>query len=441
MESSRGYYSNSLLSTYLNGSNEDLTQPETPGVPEISVVSPEGAHSDPHSANLASSSLGKPGSLSRPGSVCSQTSSVSTLYSSVSNFSDDTDLESVKLKLEEYEIAKPKGKLLRIRHFFKSEKVEVPEEENENTLFFRHVCARLTTKYYAYSENGKLDVPWAEACEVFLFGDTLLNILPTQGELLRYIVESSYELGEVKFSNLNKFHTAEPFMPETLLRDALPAIHEFNHVLDLYAESEANAHKPELYEKLIRDANRSEGLCVPLAIAMFGNWLLSYNKSDSVANNYDNTLILNYFRKAARLSMALRKITPELENAVSGFEKLDAILLNRFLGKDATNALSLSLHSLAEYYQHIHNHDVAVTLWELNCHLTGDLESGNLATLGLTDGYGLGNKIKEHSHLGKRSKRNKFNTKRRIAHLYRILLKRPDFHEYGVSWATKEKYD
>lgn len=440
MDNSKLYYSNSLLSTYLKGSSEDLTRVGTelsavqaPAIPEIAIVPPEDGSPESGKSNTV---------VSPRGSIYSESSSFNSLYSSVSNLSDDTDLESVKLKLGEFDTKPKGGKLRKLRHLFKSEKVEREEdEEDENVLFFRHACGFLKTSFYDYKTNETLKVLWSEACEVFLFGDKLLVILPSLGELLRFILEASFELGEVKFSNLNKFHTPEPFVPEQLLQDALPAIHDFNHVLDLYAESKANAQRPELYEKLIRDANRSDGLCVPLAIAMFGNWLLSYNKSDDVANNYDNVLILNYFRKAARLAMALRKLTPELEPAVESFPPQEQILLKRFLIKDTNNALALSLHSLGEYYQHIHDHNVAVTLWELNCHLTGDLESGNLAILGLTNGYGFGNKIKEHSHIGKRSKTNKFNTKRRIAHVYRILLKRPDFNEYGVSWATKEKYD
>ncbi|PVH18524.1 uncharacterized protein CXQ87_001455 [Candidozyma duobushaemuli] len=416
------YYSNSILSSYLKGSSEDLVA--AAAVPEISIVPPDGPAETGKSNNRVSS--------------YSDTSDFNSLYSSVSNVSDDTDLESVKLKLNQYE-TKSRGKLSKLRGLFRQEKPE-PVEQDDNTLFFRHTCGRLREEFYDYKPNESLDVAWADACEVFLFGDTLSQILPSHGELLRFVLESSFELGEVKFSNLNKFHNAESFVPEELLRDVLPAIHDFNHVLDLYAESKANAQRPELYDKLIRDANRSDGLCVPLAIAMFGNWLLTYNKSD-LTNNYDNALILNYFRKAARLAMALRKLRPVLEPAVEKFSTSDQLLLKRFLNKDTNNALALSLHNLGEYYQHVQNHDVAVTLWELNCQLTHDLESGNLAILGLTNGYGIGNKIKEHKHIGKRSKTNKFNTKRRVAHLYRILLQRPDFHEYGVSWATKEKYD
>lgn len=417
------YYSNSILSTYLKGSSEDLVAQAL--VPQIAVVPPED-HAETGNSTFRASTY-------------SDNSDFNSLYSLVSGISDDTDLESVKLKLNQYD-TKRKGKLLKLRDLFSKEKREEEAEDDENTLFFRHACGRLQDDFYDYKPNESLNVAWDHAAEVFLFGDTLLVILPTLGELLRFILESSFELGEVKFSNLNKFHVPEQLVPEELLRDVLPAIHEFNHVLDLYAESKANAQRPELYEKLIRDANRSDGLCVPLAIAMFGNWLLSYNKGD-VSNNYDNELIFNYFRKGARLALALRKLRPVLQPAVESFAKPDQILLNRFLNKDTDNALALSLYSLGEYYQHGHNHNVAVTLWELGCQLTKDLESGNLAVLGLTNGYGFGNRIKEHSHIGKRSKTNKFNTKRRVAHLYRILLQRPDFHEYGVSWATKEKYD
>ena len=174
---------------------------------------------------------------------------------------------------------------------------------------------------------------------------------------------------------------------------------------------------------------------------MFGNWLLDYNRDTAVESNYENSLILNYFRKAARTALVLRRLVPWFESAVSKFPSQDQISLNRYLKRDTENALSLALYSLGQYHQFMHQYTVAVSLWEINCHLTLDLESGNLAILGLTDGFGFGNRIKERNKLGKRSKTNKFNTKRRIAHLYRILMKRPDFHEYGASWATKDKYD
>lgn len=447
MDKSRLYYSNSLLSAYLDGSNENVSDNElseqaehhVPRVPEISVVAPQEAMSNKDAgATLNPLKL----TLSRPESYRSQASSCNSLYSSLSNFSDDTDLESVKLKLQHCSLEKPRGNLHKLRQFFKRNgKVGTSEPEDDNALFLHHVHMYWNTKFYHYGKNETLDVNWSESCEVFFFGDTLQAILPNEGDLLRFISESEYELGEVKFSNLRRYHASELVIPEALLQDVLPVINDFNHILDLYAESRANAQKPELYEKLIRDANRSSGLCVPLAIAMFGNWLLSYKKSDEGTSNYDNVLIMNYFRKAARLSIALRHLAPKLEVAVPNFEPLEQILLRRFLNKDTDSALALSLHNLGEYYHHIGDEDTAVTLWELNCHLTGDQESANLAILGLTDGFGLGNRLKERNLIGKKSKTNKFNTKRRIAHIYRILMKRPDYDEYGVSWATKEKYD
>lgn len=109
--------------------------------------------------------------------------------------------------------------------------------------------------------------------------------------------------------------------------------------------------------------------------------------------------------------------------------------------KDNVNALATNHHSLGEYQQFVDEHDRTVFLWEMNYHLTEDADSDNLAILGLTNGYGYGNMCKKQNHFGSPSKKHRYETKRRIAHMYRILMKKPDFDEYGVSWATNEKYD
>lgn len=384
-------------------------------VPQSSVKPPE------------ESFLKAPTPNNQRGLFKSQNSQIShnSLYSPISNFSDDEDLQSVRLSLEQYE--KP------AKHSFWHKKTPV---EDETTHHEALIWNKLKTDFYTYEKTETLHVNWRSSAEVFFFGETLDKLF-SEGDLIAYLSESSFELGEVTFSNLNLYHKSAP-----RLADYLPLLSanmvRFDQVLDLYAATNDNIRKPELFEVFSAHANQ-EGLCIPLAIAMLGEWLLSYKSTES--SNFDNPLIMNYFRKAARMALAVDRLQDLFEQSMAGQEEKEVLHFRKYWTKDNKNALALSLHCLGQYYQHIQNHDVAVTLWELNCHLTSDKESGNLAILGLTDGFGFGNRIKERNHLGRRSKTNRFNTKRRIAHIYRILMKTPGFEEYGTLWALKEKYD
>lgn len=331
--------------------------------------------------------------------------------------------------------ARTKSRVRRFRNLFGSDNGSGSDDAATDGVDSTAVaCARIEG-YFA--EPGA--VPWTEIAETFFFGDTLDVLFPAN-DLAAYVCHSAHELGELRFSNLALFHAPLVPDPVTLLRAVAPRMAAFDSVLDLYASDRANRQLPQLFEMLSAHATHSEGLCIPLAVAMFGNWLLDYNRDPEGASNYKNGLILHYFRKAARMALAFRRLAPWLEPAVAHIAGEDRVTMSRFLHRDMDNALALALSSLAAYYQYAHNHTVAVSLWELNCHLTQDAESGHLAILGLGDGFGLGNRIKER-RLGKRARANKFATKRRIAHLYRILMQLPDFDEYGASWATKEKYD
>lgn len=476
MQNLANYYSDSLLSSYLNDSKDTLpTQPDPKGtmaspkranythgaedndtsenlpprLPEIAINPVDALENNfnstwlnfqtPPSQNqkIQLQKLTTNQNANLRNSMASLATSYNTLYSSVSSDTDDLDLQSVRLQLDKVEEHK-KSRIGKFKRLLRRKEPE-PEEMDENAKFMAYVFQKLQNNYYFYEKTSTLNIPWEDAVEVFFFGDTLNNLFESLHGLLNYVIQSSLELGEPRFSNLNRFHTGSETNPSDLVVQLVPNLEKFNSVLDLYAESESNIARPELFELFSSFTNLSHGLCLPLAIAMFGRWLLAYNRDSAVESNYQNSLILNYFRKAARMALAVEKVKHFFQ-----YDHLDQntrLAVNRYFNKDNKNALSISLQSLGEYFQYEHDHNTSVTLWELNCHLTKDLESGNLAILGLTDGYGYGNHIKEHNHMGKRSKTNKFNTKRRIAHLYRILMKQPGFDEYGVSWAEKEKYD
>lgn len=373
-------------------------------------------------------------------SVVSSASTYNSLYSSLSNDSEDLDLETVKLPFDTLNISKPKAsRLKRIQQFLTGDRLE-ERSLDDNEKFVAYVDTKLAT-LYSYDETVVLNVDFAEAAEVFFFGEPLSLLFTSEQSLVQYLMQSSFELGEVRFSNLNRFHSDALYDITQLLIELKPQLATFNDLLDLYAVSSDKINRSELFEVFSNFANESKGLCIPLAISMFGNWLLTFDRDSAVESNYQNDLILNFFRKLIRLALVIRRLVPVFDLHLEKFPRSERYDLSRFWKKDNIIALSTSLHSLGEYYQYNHEHDKATTLWEINCHLTEDSESGNLAILGLSNGYGYGNNCKKLNRLGRRLKKHRYNTKRRTAHIYRILMKLPDFDEYGVSWVTKDKYD
>lgn len=429
-------YADSLLSAYLTESKDTLLDP--PDTLPVIAVEDADASAPPASAPAASPApSGTPTfiSIDRRVSVVSLVSSYNSLYSLASQNSEDLDLESVRVELAQLD--KKPSRMGRLRKLWKHADVR-PLSDSEQ--FVASVTQHLQRTLYHYDKRTTLNVPWATAAETLMFGQPL-DALFRRDELVTYLMESAYELGEVRFSNMSRFHAAREWDVGGQLDALQERLARFNDVLDLYAELDSNIKRPELFELFSEFANSALGLPIPLAVSMFGNWLLTYSRDAAVESNYQNTLILDYFRKAARLTLVVRKLAPVFDAALLHLDKKTQLEWARYWNKDNTNALATSLHSLGEYYQYVQDHDMAVTLWELNCHLTGDADLGRLAVLGLTNGYGLGNHNKQHNKFGKVSKTNKFNTKRRIAHLYRILMQLLLFDEYGVSWVTKEKYD
>lgn len=367
-----------------------------------------------------------------------------SLHSSITIDSDDVDLESVQLPFEQLDLENRKtSRFQRVKQFLTGEQ---PEKRvlDDNAKFSAYVEHQLKTNFYFYDDQESapvLDIKFAEGAEVFFFGETLTNLFPSDQAKIHYLMLSSFELGEQRFSNLNRFHTDAKYDVPLLLADLKPQLEVFGEILDMYALSDANISRGELFERFSQFANDAAGLCIPLAISMFGNWLLSFSRDSAVDSNYQNDLILDYFRKLVRLALVVRRLEPLFEQCLRQLPKQDRWAVNCYWKKDNINALATSLHSLGEYYQYLHEHDKAVTMWEINCHLTEDSELGHLAIMGLGNGYGFGNHLKRQSPFGHRSKKHRFVTKRRIAHMYRIMMKKPDFDEFGVSWATKDKYD
>ncbi|CAH2355217.1 hypothetical protein CLIB1423_23S00364 [[Candida] railenensis] len=354
----------------------------------------------------------------------------------------------------------------RLKQLFKSSKAKASDTPHENIEqdFFSNCTNTLNENVYKGSTKGTLNLDYDRIMETYLFGGTIdsifslgsLSKIEKNNVLMNYLLNSHLETGVVNFS-INRM-PSHIFVTDNekfqLLSSVLTQLDEFNEILNQY-KSQLDKNKKstkfnskDTFKKLEYFANL-QGFTIPMAQSMFGIWLLTYAKG-GLDSTYNDVRIMNQFRKSARMSLILRKLVAadyfnnvleigdEQGNNFNNFEK---IAVERFLKKDNDFALSMAIFSIGEYYQFVHSYDTAVNYWECNGHLTRDVESCNLAIWGLSDGFGGGNKVKTLEKLGHGSKRNKYNTKRRIAHLTRILSKNGGNADFGTSWVWKEKYD
>lgn len=479
MEStSSSVYNSSLLDNYMNPSQLSLPklqerQPsnlryETNGnLPQINIISENNSNMN-RTQQIEGNQNGLRLNSSRS-SVHSCASSSNSVFSAVSDVSQDDEVNKVNLAVnandqngnlplslsvqfeKQYEEEQRKYALKQNKfktlfsnaHGHKNiENFNIYSDNLSNQRYFNYINNKLNEDYYSYSSKQTLNLNWYEICEVYLYGDLLKKIYPSNEYLMQYLFYNQLESGELIFkNNLNNEDIININYSQSL-KKLINDLNNFDEVLDLYSVNQQNLNSSKLFQ-IFKDFANHDGFSIPLAQAMFGNWLLSYNKDDTIDNNYDNELILTYFRKAARFSYAIKKLNDEkyFDNLVNEFNDKERSMFKTFLNKNNNFALGISLHNLGEYYQVHNEYDVAVNLWEINCHLTKDNDSGNLAILGMTDGFGFGNKFKTLNKLGKKSKTNKFNTKRRIAQLYRVLIKAGVNQEVGTSWVFKDKYD
>lgn len=402
------------------------------------------------------------GSRQHRQSVYSTMSTTNTLYSA-GNFSTDSEVKDLlsdkrtndsSSKMDEEDLKRE-----RFKQLFRSSKVKTTSHVHENPLdqeYFDNVTNRLEQNVFSQSTKLKLELDWDYIIETYLFGDLIENVFhlgnlesyQRNHELMDFLLNSHLESGEFRFTPIPTIGTHIP-QEEILeaIKSILIQLDDFNDILTFY-KAEFETHNDtktfkslETFNKLETFANK-KGFTLPMAQSMFGTWLLSFAKGGD-DSNYNDVRIMNQFRKAARMSLVLRKLNENqfFEECIKILNREEQISIRRFLKKDNEFALCMAIFSIAEYYQHVHGFDTAVNYWEANAHLTRDVESCNMAIWGLGDGLGGGNKVKKLDRLGSGSKRKKYNTKRRIAHLYRILIKNGGVPGYGTSWVFKEKYD
>lgn len=97
------------------------------------------------------------------------------------------------------------------------------------------------------STSAPFNIDFAAAAELFFYGDTLPLPYKEQ-ELLHYFIQSTIELGELRFSNLSRFNSSATHVVSQLLRHLQPQLATFNDILDLYALSNENITRSKLFE-------------------------------------------------------------------------------------------------------------------------------------------------------------------------------------------------
>ena len=246
--------------------------------------------------------------------------------------------------------------------------------------------------------------------------------------------DKSYEKLQFEVPNVEILYISNEALVQTL-KDLFKDLGVLDQMLDLYSKN-TNTTSGELLVVLTTLAHVT--LPMPLAQAMLGNWRLSYDNSEP------RRAIMANFRSAARFGLLYNNLTNlgyfnEVLNE-EYFEAHELICLNRFLEKDYKSVLGMSLFNIGQYLQMHHDFDSATDIWEIGAHMSGDTDCCNMAIWGLMDGFGSSN-IKGVNKFSSKYKASKFVSKRRIAHLYRILIKSGKSSEIGTSWVWKLKYD
>lgn len=375
--------------------------------------------------------------IGAPATSSSKHSTTSSIYSEGA-LSDDSELKLVGKSDRFKDLLKfPHKKLIRY---------DTPEE----TAYFNTLRRTLET-YHRHR-----DVNWGALLEQCLFGDiidhlfnprfeysgitqsgTTYPILKKKGDnIMCHLMhaDKSYEKLQFEVPNVEILYISNEALVQTL-KDLFKDLGALDQMLDLYSKN-TNTTSGELLVVLTTLAHVT--LPMPLAQAMLGNWRLSYDNSEP------RRAIMANFRSAARFGLLYNNLTNlgyfnEVLNE-EYFEAHELICLNRFLEKDYKSVLGMSLFNIGQYLQMHHDFDSATDIWEIGAHMSGDTDCCNMAIWGLMDGFGSSN-IKGVNKFSSKYKASKFVSKRRIAHLYRILIKSGKSSEIGTSWVWKLKYD
>lgn len=289
----------------------------------------------------------------------------------------------------------------------------------------------LTDKYYSYAKAEKLVLPWNELFEIYVFGDVLQSY--SDDQLWSLLLNHVHEGGEYLYRSsmvqqplpLNK---CLPFL-EQLAVD----LGKFEEILDLYSKQE-NWNSDILFEAF-HNFISCLAVPIPMSLTLFADYMLSIKHAST-------EFYMCHIFKLIRLLWYIYLLNQRnvFDSYLEQMEKGKQILVRKFLNKDNRTSLGLSLFHLGEFFQIRGDINTATNLWEVSGHITKDPECCQMAIWGITDGYGSGNKYKLLNKLGKKTKTNKYNTKRRIAQLYRVLNEK-EKQDIGVSWVWKEKYD
>lgn len=354
--------------------------------------------------------------------------------------------------LDDPDVSDASRKSDRFKHFLqfstpKQTHYPTPDETNHYNLL----------RAYLVLFHREKDLVWDAVLERCFFGDIIDHLFSPR---FRYVddPEGTHSILRKKGDNimchlLQACHNSEysklqfevPAVPvpcmsiATLvlwLKHLAQDIAALDEVLDLYAKN-ANTTSDRLLLVLANLA-RSAAVPMPLAHAMLGSWRVSYE------HGAPHTGPMADFRTALRQALLYRNLVAigYFDDVLteSHFAPNHLILLKRFFGKDTNAALGLAIQAIGQYHHQHRDCDLATDLWEIGAHATGDTDCCELAIWGLSDGFGSGN-LKGVSKLSSSYKKAKFVCKRRIAHLYRILLRSGKTLEIGILWVRKLKYD
>lgn len=376
--------------------------------------------------------------IGAPATSSSRHSTASSIYSEGA-LSDDSELKLV-------------GKSDRFKDLLKfSSKKVIQYDTLEETAYYNTLRQTLET-YHRHR-----DVNWGAVLEQCLFGDiidhlfnprfeysgtiqsgTTYPILKKKGDNIMchlLYADMSYEQLRYEVPKIDILYISNDELVQ-LLKALVKDLTALDQVLELYSKN-TNTTSGRLLTVLTSLAHNAT-LPMPLAQAMLGNWRLSYERSEL------RNAIIAHFRSAARCGLLYNNLNnlgyfSEVLNE-DYFQAHELICLNRFLAKDYKSALGMSLFNIGQYLQMHHDFDSATDVWEIGAHMSGDTDCCNMAIWGLMDGFGSSN-IKSINKFSSKYKASKFVSKRRIAQLYRILIKTGKSSEIGTSWVWKLKYD
>lgn len=334
----------------------------------------------------------------------------------------------------------------------------------------------LADKYY-----DAFNYHWMELAQHYCFGGLIKDAFATKryslsekllhNVLINWLLMGGDVLGHPHFGldaafkeDYDVYALSQLTEVSTLLKFLVPligALDIFKQAISHFKEHNDDGGvlgKRDANVRALADAADKEGFPIPLAQALYSNWVIQFENVDFSDGN-----VVLFFRRSARNSLVIKYLVEEgvfnellsvveqnaethsIEPAHDNILELAPSLallslsnqevhmfLDSFLHKDNQTALGLALYGVANALHTQKFHNRAINIFEISANLTSDLDCCLMAAVGLSNGYGYG---KKHG------KEARFHRKKRVASIYRIVKNNGGKLDMGTSWAFKEKYD